>query len=530
MGELNMATPVETSVSLSGTNYIDGLLFGSSWQFDGIRELTYAFYDSDVATWTADRQAVVASALQTISDVANVTFREVDTTTSFTNATADMAFRFKTLTDDSGLEALGEAYIPDPTVVTISIPQNDLGLTRDTYPNAEGDVIISDTSSAILSTFNEGGEALSTIIHEVGHALGMKHPHGPDLNAAVNSQIGTSRESTENYAQLGIPDQDSQMYTVMSYEEFPFEFPNAGKPATPMMNDIETLQHIYGANSATNAGNTVFTVADDGALRAIWDSGGNDTIDATGMTTEVTLRLGAGTFSELGEASLQSIARNVIIENAHGSSAADVIIGNEFANGLVGNAGADSVTGSSGNDLLFGNSGDDLLYGNTGTDTLIGGDDEDVIYGGQDADQISGDAANDRLFGNIGDDTLLGGSGNDVLQGGVGADVLSGGSGNDTLEGGLGDDTLTGGDGVDFFRFGFGDTGGNDLIQGFSDTDSLAIERDVIGTFGSQTVATLLSNAVESEGSTTISLEDGATITLVGVAKPTLDTSDFALF
>jgi hypothetical protein len=92
-----MATPVENSVSLTGTNYIDGLLFTSSWQFSGTRELTYAFYDSDAATWTAARQAVVATALETISNVADIAFQQVETTTSFTNATADLALRFSTL-------------------------------------------------------------------------------------------------------------------------------------------------------------------------------------------------------------------------------------------------------------------------------------------------------------------------------------------------------------------------------------------------------------------------------------------------
>lgn len=504
-----MATPVALSVSFSGTDYIDGLLMTSSWRFEGTRELTYAFYDSDVATWTAARQEVVATALQTISDVADVAFREVDTTTSFTNATADFALRFTTLTED---DATGVAYIPDPAFVDLLIPQFDEGRTRETYPNAEGDVLINDISDTILNTFNQGGEAVNTIIHEVGHALGLKHPFDDGSNTDFNKKTGGSRIETQTYADLGISDQDNQIFTAMSYTEFTGHFPNAGRPATPMMNDIEALQHIYGANNTTNAGNTVFTISDDGALRAIWDASGNDTIDAGGMTTSVTLRLGAGTFSVLGDESLQSIARNVTIENAHGGSANDVMVGNEVANGLVGNAGADSMFGSSGNDLLFGNAGDDLLYGNTGTDTLIGGDNADVIYGGQDADQISGEAGNDALFGNLGNDTLIGGAGND------------------TLEGGLGDDTLSGGDGTDIFRFDNDNTGGNDLIKGFTDGDSLAIESSLVGPTGSQTVTDLLANAVESEGSTIFTLDNGAYISLEGVAKLTLNSSDFSLF
>jgi Ca2+-binding RTX toxin-like protein len=79
---------------------------------------------------------------------------------------------------------------------------------------------------------------------------------------------------------------------------------------------------------------------------------------------------------------------------------------------LVG-AGAMKGTGTSANDIIVGNDGVSTLYGLAGKDTLYGG------------------AGNDRLEGGADDDTLYGGDGNDVLIGGNGRDWMTGGAGAD---------------------------------------------------------------------------------------------------
>lgn len=90
-----------------------------------------------------------------------------------------------------------------------------------------------------------------TYIHEIGHALGLSHP--ADYPAAAT------------YNNNALYMQDSLQYTVMSY----FYEDNTGadfiasdgkwyNPQTPMMHDIYAIQKIYGAETTTRAGNTVY--------------------------------------------------------------------------------------------------------------------------------------------------------------------------------------------------------------------------------------------------------------------------------
>ena len=98
-------------------------------------------------------------------------------------------------------------------------------------------------------------------------------------------------------------------------------------------------------------------------------------------------------------------------------------------------AGDDLVTGSTANDLVYGNEGEDLISGGLGNDSLFGGKDKDFLIG---------EEGNDSLSGGQDADYLIGGVGNDILLGGRGNDLLISGNGNDTLVGGLGHDILAG--------------------------------------------------------------------------------------
>lgn len=103
--------------------------------------------------------------------------------------------------------------------------------------------------------------------------------------------------------------------------------------------------------------------------------------------------------------------------------------------------GDDVVTGSTANDLIFGNEGEDIISGELGNDSLFGGkgkdfllgdEGNDSISGGQDADFLMGGAGNDIFLGGRGNDFLLSGNGNDTLVGGLGRDILGGANDNNT--------------------------------------------------------------------------------------------------
>jgi serralysin len=125
---------------------------------------------------------------------------------------------------------------------------------------------------------------------------------------------------------------------------------------------------------------------------AIWDGGGNDTIDISGFSKGCRIDLHAGTYSTLVFDNLTTltnnlgIAFNCTIENVTGGSGADKLTGNDVANVLVGREGDDTLVGNAGADTLNGGAGKDVLQGGNDNDTLIGGAGQDTLTGGTGAD------------------------------------------------------------------------------------------------------------------------------------------------
>ncbi|UGX96544.1 M10 family metallopeptidase C-terminal domain-containing protein [Bradyrhizobium barranii subsp. barranii] len=245
-----------------------------------------------------------------------------------------------------------------------------------------------------------GNYYFTTAMHELGHALGLKHSQetGGPANVAVPSA------------------HDDSEYTIMSYRSYVGASTTAGYsneaygyPQTYMANDILALQTMYGANYATQGGNTVYSwnpttgqefingvgqLAPGGGTgnsanriyETIWDGGGIDTYDLSNYTTNLSINLNPGAtslFSTVQRANLgdnqnlgydhyasgnvynaylyNNDARSYI-DNATGGSGNDTIIGNAIANVLNGGGGNDTITGRGGNDTIV---------GGTGTDTAV---------------------------------------------------------------------------------------------------------------------------------------------------------------
>lgn len=311
------------------------------------------------------------------------------------------------------------------------------------------------------------------ILHELGHALGLKHPFdgSPTLPAAY----------------------DSNKYTLMAYNPNP----DNGLDGNRLMPfDIAALQQRWGANLTTATGNDNYTGATSGTVDSIWDAGGIDTFDASALTTNVKLDLNEGAFSQFGTYEDVTIAYGVTIENAKGGSGLDEIYGNDADNVLDGGAGddviegaggADTVSGGGGNDDIdlgdgndtaFGQGGNDIIRGGLADDDLSGGAGSDQLFGDEGADTVDGDTGGDTINGGAGNDTLYGGNASDTINGGTGNDIINGEGFTDTLNGGNGDDTMSGGGSSDSL---YGDDGadalfGNnaaDYLEGGSGNDSL---------------------------------------------------------
>ncbi len=285
-----------------------------------------------------------------------------------------------------------------------------------------------------------GGEAGMTILHEIGHSLGLAHPH----DEGADSSIWPGVSYRFNYGTEG---SNHQLNTMMSYNPVGW-IDSAGNPSDPistnfgyilgpMAFDIAALQLMYGANTTHNSGDDTYKLPDANApgtgWMSIWDTGGTDTIAYYG-SRDATIDLNAATLQGPKGGGAPSyangihggftIANKVVIENARGGTGNDEITGNEADNLLEGLGGNDTIRGEGGTDTIFGGDGIDHIMGGDGKGYLYGGRGEDSLHGGSVRDEIHGNEDNDTLYGYAGDDELWGDEGADSYFAGDGNDYI----------------------------------------------------------------------------------------------------------
>jgi serralysin len=378
--------------------------------------------------FTEEQKTAARDVLASIADVINVTFTE-------TSGIGQITFGNYSFANTPNEGSSGLAWSPSGT-----------GKPGDVWINAATDWHANGLNGWAPGP---GGNGYATLIHEIGHALGLKHPHTGDY--VLTSDLDREPCTVMSYTM------HSQTNVVMS-GDYSY-FTNYVRAATLMPLDMEALQYLYGANQAANTGNDVYRwEVNQEFLETIWDAGGKDAIDCSNQIYGNYISLAPGSSSSIGlrqtNAAIRdamnladwitsfpsdiytgkdnlAIAKGVIIENAVGGSGNDTLLGNTVNNQLTGNAG---------NDILLGDSGWDNLAGGDGLDSLEGGYGNDTLYGNLDNDTLSGGGGNDSLYGGWGDDVLYGGAGKDSLSGAGNNDTLTGGADADTMSGGAGND------------------------------------------------------------------------------------------
>lgn len=369
----------------SGDNRIDALLTGDKW---GNRTITYSFYAG--GSYYGSEQD-----LATVSDALKNNVRQI-----LNDVIAPLVNRNFVEVEDS------PTYYGQIRFLLSSSPEYAY-----TYPPngsaVGGDIFLSNQHDNNASTNGfQGGPGTSgyaSIIHEILHALGTKHPN-PYFVDDNPPYLTYSEDNGDN--------------TLMTYN-----FHSGSFLVTPMPFDVMALQFLYGKTSY-NSGDSIydFTKIDlysDGlktvgnpnlnSKSTIWDSGGKDTlnfgnllfddggyrldmnpggwlskqVDFDSVGYDITLNSNLVNFSSgttyRATMSGTRLAYEVTIENLINSSSNDYIIANSVANIFSGYGrtivtGNDTIENTNNFDILdlsnF-NSGDvnQTQYGN---DLLIG--------------------------------------------------------------------------------------------------------------------------------------------------------------
>lgn len=281
--------------------------------------VTFSFVESAPASgtgasgfraFTSAERAVVRDILKAVSDVTGIAFTE----TQDAGGGGQMRFGVSQQAATKGV-----AHAP--------------GTSSDA-----GDIWMDVESMVSLAIGSEGRAAL---MHEIGHALGLRHPRNVDAGDAWAQQWRASDDSTS--------------YSVMSQVASPDGLFRSDWGAM----DVAALRHLYGSE-AVNTGNNVHELVDgdvEGQTSVI-DDGGYDTVDASASTLGVSIDLTPGHRSSVGVTAQGLVAVDNItlgldtwIEAAIGSAHDDVLVGNSLANRLTGDLGNDWLDGGDGIDV-----------------------------------------------------------------------------------------------------------------------------------------------------------------------------------
>jgi serralysin len=384
-----------STVPLTGNQDIDGILWGVRWD---LASLTYGFATatnqyfgyqagsiSGFQAFNTQQQNAVHAIMDNLQGFVGIGI-------AFTNdpTQANLRFAEASFVNQDGFGT------PGTITTAVGTPPDD-----STFPTfAHGDMFFNSTD---YNSPRLGNFAYHTLIHELGHALGLKHGHVsqsyPGGTATIPKLPG---------------EHDSMEFSVMTYRA------NVGGPTnfyhnetfgfaqSFMMLDIQALQYLYGADFTFRSSNTTYTwnkatgemsvngqgQGKPGANRVfltIWDGGGEDTYDMSNYSTNVTIDLNPGSFSITAQNQLAVLNTNDDVKSR--GNVFNALLFDDDLRSLIENA-----IGGSGNDKITGNVGQNTLEGNGGNDKLTGLDGADSLDGGAGSDTLKGGKGNDAYF------------------------------------------------------------------------------------------------------------------------------------
>lgn len=352
------SAPVLLLDATTGNTAIDQLLMGSMWgqQVGQGMDISYSFYDqSSTFTYTTSAlttafgdgiKAVIQDCFDTLSSLTLLNFSLLEETQ---NQVGDIRLGYQ-----AG-PSYGAAFGPAQW-------------SADSYG---GDIYFKTEAFESWESATSGDFYYATVYHEIGHAIGLEHPHSEghyadSLVFGSNSDVGSGAR-------------DAQPYTLMSYAAYQgggLGYADDQRAQTFMVDDIAALQYLYGSNLTTNTGSNIYgsqtLTLDKPFETTVWDAGGIDLIDWRHGTLASIIDLSPGNLSFFSDRitsasdvdvaqmvageGILGIAYGTELENAYGGQGADVLLGNSVSNVLYGGPDsgvADSLTGGAAADYFM---------------------------------------------------------------------------------------------------------------------------------------------------------------------------------
>lgn len=228
---------------------------------------------SGVAAFSTQLKNTYRNAYQAWADVTNLAFSEANTPGSAAILNANAYFT------DRGISPGGGTLLGSHQGLI-----NQAASTAATIP------LIQDTNAYVnqnASYVGRGSTTFATAVHEVGHGIGLSHPHDSGLGIATSGVFPglTAGDSFGNFG-TGLYGLVQTPFTVMSYKRgYTSRYINddaqleADIAVTPMALDVAAAQIKYGTNRNTRTENNQYAL-DPSIWQCIYDAGGSDWINA----------------------------------------------------------------------------------------------------------------------------------------------------------------------------------------------------------------------------------------------------------
>ena len=230
-------------------------------------------------------------------------------------------------------------------------------------------------ASNVISQGNIGSGFTQVFIHELGHALGLSHPHdGEALMPGINE---------ESMFSFGPYKSNSMFFTIMSYVNLAlnqlYTDNENGFPSSWMALDIAALQHYYGSRSNNSGDNTYYLTSTHGNgskgvnCISLYDTGGKDKISAEGSDKGHVINLNSAKLGDINSNNIFTDKYGKVYNTAGGFISYSPFVFNGYGNGFTisSNTKIEDADGGSADDYIYENELNNVIDGKGGQDSVI---------------------------------------------------------------------------------------------------------------------------------------------------------------